>query len=218
MFTGLIEAVGEVLTFEQVPGGARLVLATALGAEFSIGESVAVNGVCLTVVEHNDHAAAFDLGPETERVTALGTLAPGVAVNLERAVRADARLGGHFVLGHVDGVGTIIDVRPEADFTGSLSATRGSWRQDSCLRDRWRSMASASRRGPHRRTVRRADRAAHGDAYDDAPVAPRHGREPRMRRDRQVRRARGSPWPGRTRWCNSHEETCALAARSRVRR
>jgi len=117
MFTGLIEAMGEVLTFEQVPGGARLVLATPLGAEFGVGESVAVNGVCLTVVEQNDHAAAFDLGPETARVTALGTLAPGAAVNLERAVRADARLGGHFVLGHVDGVGAITDVRPEADFT-----------------------------------------------------------------------------------------------------
>ena len=117
MFTGLIEAVGEVLTFEQVHGGARLVLATSLGAELAIGESVAVNGVCVTVVDHNDHAAAFDLGPETTRVTALGTLAPGAAVNLERAVRPDARLGGHFVLGHVDGVGTIVDVRPEADFT-----------------------------------------------------------------------------------------------------
>jgi len=117
MFTGLIEAVGEVLTFEQVHGGARLVLATSLGADVRIGESIAVNGVCLTVVEHNDHAAAFDLGPETSRVTALGTLAPGAAVNLERAVRADARLGGHFVLGHVDGTGTITDVRPEADFT-----------------------------------------------------------------------------------------------------
>lgn len=117
MFTGLIEAVGEVLTFEQVAGGARLVLATSLGAQFGLGESVAVNGVCLTVVEHNDHAAAFDLGPETARVTALGTLAPGAAVNLERALRADGRLGGHVVLGHVDGVGTISDVRPDADFT-----------------------------------------------------------------------------------------------------
>ena len=71
MFTGLIEAVGEVLTFEQVPGGARLVLATTVGSDLRVGESVAVNGVCLTVVDHNDHAAAFDLGPETSRVTAL---------------------------------------------------------------------------------------------------------------------------------------------------
>jgi len=117
MFTGLIEAVGEVLTFEQVPGGARLVLATSLGAEVVVGESLAVNGVCLTVVDHNDHAAAFDLGPETARVTALGTLAPGSPVNLERAVRADGRLGGHLVLGHVDAVGTVVDVRPDADFT-----------------------------------------------------------------------------------------------------
>lgn len=117
MFTGLIEAVGEVLTYEQVPGGARLVLATPLGAELSRGESLSVNGVCLTVVEHNDHAAAFDLGPETARVTALDTLAPGAVVNLERAVRADGRLGGHLVLGHVDGVGTVVDVRPEMDFT-----------------------------------------------------------------------------------------------------
>jgi riboflavin synthase len=117
MFTGLIEAVGEVLTFEQVPGGARLVVATPLGAEVVIGESLAVNGVCLTVVDRNDHAAAFDLGPETARVTALGTLAPGAAVNLERGLRADGRLGGHLVLGHVDAVGTVVDVRPETDFT-----------------------------------------------------------------------------------------------------
>jgi riboflavin synthase len=117
MFTGLIEALGEVLTFEQMPGGARLVVASTLSAEMNLGESLAVNGVCLTVVERNEHAAAFDLGPETARVTALGTLAPGAAVNLERAVRADARLGGHLVLGHVDAVGTVVDVQPDTDFT-----------------------------------------------------------------------------------------------------
>lgn len=117
MFTGLIEAVGEVLTFEQVPGGARLVVASPLGAELNLGESLAINGVCLTVAERNEHAAAFDLGPETARVTALGALAPGSAVNLERAMRADARLGGHVVLGHVDAVGTVVDVQPETDFT-----------------------------------------------------------------------------------------------------
>jgi riboflavin synthase len=116
MFTGLIEAVGEVLTFEQVPGGARLVVATALGAAARRGDSVAVNGACLTVVEQNDHAMAFELGPETLQVTALGSLAPGSGVNLEQAMRADARLGGHFVLGHVDGVGTVVDFRHDADF------------------------------------------------------------------------------------------------------
>ncbi len=117
MFTGLIEGVGEVLTFEQVAGGARLVVATALGASVRAGDSIAVNGVCRTDVEHNDHAAAFDLGPETLQVTALGALAPGAAVNVELAMRADARLGGHLVLGHVDGIGTVVDVRPHAEFT-----------------------------------------------------------------------------------------------------
>lgn len=117
MFTGLIETVAEVLTFEQMPGGARLVVASPLGAELAVGESLAVNGVCLTVVERNDHAAAFDLGPETARITSLGSLAPGAPVNLERAVRADGRLGGHLVLGHVDGIGTVVDVEPAMDFT-----------------------------------------------------------------------------------------------------
>jgi riboflavin synthase len=117
MFTGLIETVAEVLTFEQMPGGARLVVASPLGADLAVGESLAVNGVCLTVVERNDHAAAFDLGPETARVTSLGSLAPGAPVNLERAVRADGRLGGHLVLGHVDGIGTVVDVEPAMDFT-----------------------------------------------------------------------------------------------------
>jgi riboflavin synthase len=130
MFTGLVETVGDVLTFEHVPGGARLVLATALGGELAIGDSVAVNGVCLTVVDRNDHAAAFELGPETLHASALAALQPGAGVNLERALRADSRFGGHFVLGHVDAVGTVVDVRAEADFTWlsvSYPAALGSW-------------------------------------------------------------------------------------------
>lgn len=115
MFTGLIEAVGEVLTFELIPGGARLVAATALASELAAGESLAVNGVCLTVVERTDGEAAFDLGAETLRVSTLGELAPGAKVNLERAMRADGRYGGHLVQGHVDGVGTITAVRGEGD-------------------------------------------------------------------------------------------------------
>ena len=116
MFTGLIEAVGEIVAVEQRPGAVRLFVTSDLGDGLASGDSLAVNGVCLTAVEAGGPALAFDAGPETMRVTALGDLEPGDVVNLERAMRADTRFGGHFVLGHVDGVGTIVDVRSEGDF------------------------------------------------------------------------------------------------------
>lgn len=116
MFTGLIETVGDVVAVEQRPGAVRLFVSADFGATLTVGESIAVNGVCLTVVEAGGRAAAFDAGPETMRVTALGDLEPGDVVNIERAMRADQRFGGHFVLGHVDAVGTIVDIRPEGEF------------------------------------------------------------------------------------------------------
>ena len=116
MFTGLIEAVGDVVAVEQRPGAVRLYIAADLGESLQVGESLAVNGVCLTGVVAGGPAMAFDIGPETIRVTALGNLEPGDQVNLERAMRADSRFGGHFVLGHADGIGTIVDVRPDGDF------------------------------------------------------------------------------------------------------
>jgi riboflavin synthase len=116
MFTGLIEAVGDVVAVEQRPGAVRLYLSADLAENLQVGESLAVNGVCLTVVEAGGPAMAFDIGPETMRVTALDDLEPGDRVNLERAMRADSRFGGHFVLGHADGIGTIVDVRPDGDF------------------------------------------------------------------------------------------------------
>ena len=116
MFTGLIEAVGDVVAVEQRPGAVRLYISADLPESLQVGESLAVNGVCLTGVEAGGPAMAFDIGPETMRVTALGDLEPGDRVNLERAMRADSRFGGHFVLGHADGVGTIVDVRPDGDF------------------------------------------------------------------------------------------------------
>ena len=116
MFTGLIEAVGDVVAVEQRPGAVRLYLSADLAESLEAGESLAVNGVCLTAVEAGGLAMAFDIGPETMRVTALGDLEPGDQVNLERAMRADSRFGGHFVLGHADGIGTIVDVRPDGDF------------------------------------------------------------------------------------------------------
>ena len=116
MFTGLVEAVGEVADRAPTAGGCRLHVATPLAAELSLGDSIAVNGVCLTVADVRAGDVAFDVGPETARVTTLGSLACGSTVNLERPLRADGRLGGHFVLGHVDAVGRVEALRPDAEF------------------------------------------------------------------------------------------------------
>jgi len=113
----LIEALGTVTGLDRVPGGYRLLVGTDLGPELRTGDSVAVNGVCLTVVGHEGESLAFDVGPETARVTALGSLQPGMPVNIERAMRADTRVGGHFVQGHVDATGALVEVRDEAEFT-----------------------------------------------------------------------------------------------------
>jgi riboflavin synthase len=116
MFTGLIESLGEVLEVKPIAAGFRMRVRAGIGGDLLEGESVAVNGVCLTAVETSSGELRAEIGPETARVTTLGRLKPGALVNLERAVRADGRLGGHFVLGHVDGTGIIQRVRPEADF------------------------------------------------------------------------------------------------------
>lgn len=117
MFTGLVEAIGEIVAVEQRPGAVRIYVTSEIGEGVAIGDSVSVNGVCLTAIAGGGRELAFDAGPETMRVTGLGELAPGDRVNLERAMRADTRLGGHFVQGHVDAVGTIVDVRPDGEFT-----------------------------------------------------------------------------------------------------
>jgi riboflavin synthase len=116
MFTGLVESVGEIVESAPTGGGVRLRIATALAAELTLGESVAVNGVCLTVIAHDATGVHADVGPETLRVTTLGRLGPGSLVNLERSMRADSRFGGHFVQGHVDAVGQIESMRPDAEF------------------------------------------------------------------------------------------------------
>ena len=115
MFTGLIEAVGEVVELKPTTTGFRLRLGTALAAELSSGDSVAVNGVCLTVVAASADEMHADVSPETAKVSALGSLKRGSLVNLERPLRADSRIGGHFVQGHVDAVGTIEEIRPDGE-------------------------------------------------------------------------------------------------------
>jgi riboflavin synthase len=116
MFTGLIESTGEVLEVQPIEAGFRIRVRTGIGRDLLEGESVAVNGVCLTATDTRSGELRADIGPETARVTTLGLLRPGATVNLERAIRADGRLGGHFVLGHVDGTGVIQRISPEADF------------------------------------------------------------------------------------------------------
>jgi riboflavin synthase len=111
MFTGLVESLGAVrATADDGQGGKVLtVTEAALAPQLAIGESVAVNGACLTVVERDADSLRFEVGPETLLKTNLGTLRTGDHVNLERSLRVGDRLGGHFVQGHVDAVGSIAE-------------------------------------------------------------------------------------------------------------
>lgn len=107
MFTGLVEAVGTVVSLESRGDQARLTLSAPFAAELALGDSVAINGCCLTVAEISPDGVCFDLLAQTLRVTSLGGLKAGSKVNLERAMQVGARFGGHFVQGHVDATGTI---------------------------------------------------------------------------------------------------------------
>lgn len=110
MFTGLIESLGTVRSLEKRGDAARVSLETPLAIDLSVGESLAVNGCCLTVTTKDSASASFDLLGETLARTNLGHLAAGSRVNLERALRADGRFGGHFVQGHIDTTAKVISV------------------------------------------------------------------------------------------------------------
>jgi riboflavin synthase len=107
MFTGLVESLGTIARTTGAGAGRRLTVRDPMGPALAIGESVAVNGACLTVVEVRGDEFDFEVGPETLLKTNLGGLAVGDRVNLERSLRVGDRLGGHFVQGHVDAVGSI---------------------------------------------------------------------------------------------------------------
>jgi len=115
MFTGLIEAVGTVAELKTTAGGFRIRIQTSLAADLSPGDSLAVNGVCLTVVAVDGGEVHADIGPETARVTTLESMRSEQQVNLERPMRADGRVGGHFVQGHIDGTGIVEEIRPDGD-------------------------------------------------------------------------------------------------------
>lgn len=108
MFTGLIQQVGAVTAIHETDAGKRLVVRADFAADLEIGESVAVDGACLTVAEIENGALVADVMPETLNGTILGDFEAGRKVNLERALQIGDRLGGHFVQGHVDGVGKVL--------------------------------------------------------------------------------------------------------------
>ena len=116
MFTGIIEGVGRIAALDAVGGDVRLTV--AVGSlpfdAVQLGESIAVNGVCLTVIAFDASSFQADASTETLALTTLGRLTPGAAVNLERAMRPTDRLGGHLVSGHVDGLGAVVGIHDDA--------------------------------------------------------------------------------------------------------
>lgn len=113
MFTGLVADLGTVSAVDATPDGVRLTLRTALAGEVGEGDSLAVNGVCLTATRSEDDTVAADVMHETLRRSSLGAVTAGASVNVELALRAGDRLGGHVVQGHVDGLGEVTGIDQE---------------------------------------------------------------------------------------------------------
>ncbi|MHB8506199.1 MAG: riboflavin synthase, partial [Acidimicrobiales bacterium] len=173
-FTGIVEELGRVRAVEPGPAATRLVVEAPIVSEgAAIGESIAVNGACLTVVDHGGGWWAADAVAETLGRTTLGRLRPGDAVNLERPMRPDGRLGGHLVQGHVDGVGEVLApapalrVRVPAHLLAYL-VEKGSVTVDGCsltvveVGDDWFSVAII----PHTAAVTTLGTRAAGDAVN----------------------------------------------------
>lgn len=120
MFTGLVEGLGTIRSSEPAGSGRRLVIVPPpellTGMPSLLGDSIAVNGCCLTIVEMTDDGWSFDVGEESLNRTNLGQLTPGHVVNLERALAVGQRLGGHFVQGHIDGRGTVLEIKPDGEW------------------------------------------------------------------------------------------------------
>jgi riboflavin synthase len=112
MFSGIVETMGQITEIRSEPPGCRLIVRHAeIARQTAVADSISVNGCCLTVIDVAGETFAFQAGPETLARTNLGDLQPGGRVNLERALAVGARMGGHFVSGHIDGVGTLAERR-----------------------------------------------------------------------------------------------------------
>lgn len=118
MFSGIVEALGTVAELRSEPPGCRIIVRESrIAAETKVADSISVNGCCLTVVEVDGHTFGFQAGPETLSRTNLGDLKTGSPVNLERALAVGGRLGGHFVSGHIDGVGHLLERRDHGEWS-----------------------------------------------------------------------------------------------------
>ena len=116
MFTGIVEEMGGITVLKKTLAGAKLtILASTVMSDLKIGDSVSVNGICLTVVSRSERDFSVEVSPETLSVTTLGSFAVGMPVNLERAMKLNERIGGHLVAGHVDGVGVIRSRQQDAN-------------------------------------------------------------------------------------------------------
>ena len=119
MFSGIIESLGRVTAVVSEPPGCRLVIEDSkIAATTNVADSISVNGCCLTVVETGETTMTFQAGPETLARTNLGDLVAGSPVNLERALAVGDRLGGHFVSGHIDGQGELVEIKDYGDWAG----------------------------------------------------------------------------------------------------
>lgn len=112
MFTGLVQGVGEVIAIAKPQDSALITFASDLAADLAVGDSISINGVCLTATEVKENSFTADVMVQTLKLTTLGSLVSGSKVNTELATRADARLGGHIVQGHVDGVAKVVASEP----------------------------------------------------------------------------------------------------------
>lgn len=121
MFSGIVEGCGRVSAGSNLAAGVLEVQSELFSADAAVGDSIAINGVCLTVVRAEGDRVCFDISSETQRCTTLGGLSSGSEVNVERALRYSDRIQGHFVLGHVDGVTDVVDIRCEANNTMRLA-------------------------------------------------------------------------------------------------
>jgi riboflavin synthase len=118
MFTGLVERTGHISSVEEISGGTRIgVEMGEMAAEIAIGDSICTSGVCLTAISIDKETTYFDVSPQTLEITNLGVLEAGSVVNLERSLRVGDRLGGHFLSGHVDDIGELLEIKTCGDFS-----------------------------------------------------------------------------------------------------